>query len=153
MQRTRAGYRRADWCFDFPQYTALSVNNDAREEDPVYRHSRREGILILALWFVCLLYTCTYCYLFGYLSHEPHPNPAGPALGAWIGPLTAFDRDPSTLTTPLGLGIPDWIFYGVILPWLLCIVVTFWFCLFYFVEDDLGEDALATSSASARGES
>jgi hypothetical protein len=131
----------------------VPVKNDAPQEDPVYRHSLREGILILAIWGLCLVYTCTYCYLFGYLSHEPHPSPVGPSLGEWLGPLTAFDRDPATLTTPLGLGIPDWIFYGVVLPWLLCIGVTFWFCLFYFVEDDLGDDALTTDDPGAGGES
>ena len=87
-----------------------------------------------------MVYTCTYCYLRGYLSHEPHPQPTGPALGALVGPLEGFNRDPATLTTPLGLGIPDWIFYGVAIPWVVCIVITVWFCIYYFVEDDLGQD-------------
>lgn len=111
---------------------------EASEEDPVYRHSRREAAFVFALWGACLLYSGTYCYLRGYLSHEPHPAAVGPALGAVVGVLRAFERDPTTLTTPLGLGIPDWIFYGVVTPWLVCIVVTFLFCHFVFVEDELG---------------
>ena len=114
-----------------------SLKSTGGEDDVVYRNSRREAIVILALWTCCLVYTCTYCYLFGYLSHEPHPISTGPALGQIVGPLESFDRVPTTLATPLGLGIPDWVFYGILIPWLLCIAATFWFCLYYYAEDDL----------------
>lgn len=104
----------------------------------------REARIIIILWTVCLVYSCTYCYLNGYLSHPPHPASTGPSIGALCGPLTTFNRDPATLRTPLGLGIPDWVFYGVVVPWLCCILATMWFCLFYFVEDDLGgEDSIS----------
>jgi hypothetical protein len=65
----------------------------------------------------------------------------GTSVGELAGRLHALDRDPQTLSTPLGLGIPDWVFYGLIVPWLVCIAITFWFCLFYFADDDLGEHA------------
>ena len=121
------------------------------EEDTVYRHSVREAIVILSMWVVCFVYTCTYCYLFGYLSHEGNPLSTGPALGSWLGPLEAFDREPASLTTPLGLGIPDWVFYGIAMPWALCILATFWFCLFFFKEDDLGEEGSALPAGGADG--
>jgi len=117
----------------------VDVSRDITEvnDDPIFRHTRREAWFIMILWTACLIYNCTYCYLYGYLSHPPHPVSTGPSIGEMVGPLTSFDRDPATLTTPLGLGIPDWVFYGVVMPWLFCIVATFWFCLFIFVEDDL----------------
>ncbi len=89
------------------------------------------------LWLACCLYTVTYCYLNGYLVHEPHPNAAGPAIGALFGPLEAFDRQPRSLTTPLGLGAPDWVFYGILAPWVIATVAIIVFCLFFYKEDDL----------------
>jgi len=105
--------------------------------DPVYRTSLREGIMILSLWLGVFLYTVTYCYLNGYLSHEPHPNSVGPAIGSMVGSLELYDRDPDSLMMPLGLGIPDWVFYGVVIPWILAILASIAFYLFFFVEDDL----------------
>ena len=111
------------------------------ELDPVYLHTRREATFILILWICCFCYTTTYCYLNGYLSHEAHRNSTGPAIGTMLGDLESMNRDPESLSTPLGLGIPDWVFYGIVIPWALCILITFWFCFFYYVEDDLEAEA------------
>ncbi len=115
----------------------MPTSNNQLRDDPVFLNARREAIVILSLWAVCFVYTCSYCYLRGYLTHTPHPAATGPAIGELVGDLSAFDRAPKSTTFPLGWGIPDWIFYGVIAPWLLCIVVTFWFVLFYFQDDNL----------------
>jgi len=109
-------------------------------EDPVFRNSLREAKIILSIWALAMAYTCTYCYLYGYESHPSDPAAVGPAVSSWFGPLASFDRDPATLTTPFGLGIPDWVFYGVVAPWIVCLLGTFVFCLFIFKEDDLGDD-------------
>jgi hypothetical protein len=116
------------------------VSEDSPKIDPLYRNALREVAVILSAWTICLVYTVTYCYLYGYLSHEGTPESTGPDIGTLVGPLSSFNRDPGSLTTPLGLAIPDWIFYGVVLPWALCILFSFWFCLFYFKEDDLGSE-------------
>lgn len=110
------------------------------EDDPVYRHARREAFFILGLWTSCFFYTIGYCYLNGYLTHEPDPTATGPAISELVGPLESFNRDPESLSEPFGLGIPDWVFYGIVVPWLVCIVATFWFCFFLYVEDDLNDD-------------
>lgn len=118
-------------------------------DDPIYRRCRLEAFLILGLWFCCFLWTTIYCYLFGYLTHEPLPEGKsfGPDIAAVVGRLHAFDRqdefrkNPDSLTTPLGLGIPDWVFWGIVVPWVLCIGISVGFCVFVFREDDLrGED-------------
>ena len=125
-------------------------------EDPIYRHSLREARFILGLWTCCFFYTVSYCYLNGYLSHEPSPGSTGPAIASWFGPLEAFNRDPDSVTYPLGLGIPDWVFYGVALPWVVCIVLSFWYGLFMFAEDDLSEgemqDDIAADNVDAAAE-
>lgn len=114
-----------------------SIPADGWEEDHIYRNSLREARFILGLWTCCFLYTVSYCYLFGYLSHEPLPSATGSAVGSWFGPLEAWNRDPDSVTYPLGLGIPDWVFYGIAIPWVVCVVLSFWYGLFMFSEDDL----------------
>ena len=116
-------------------------------EDRIYRRTLWEAKIILVIWVVALVYTCATCYLYGYESHPSDPSAIGPAVSSWFGPLASFDRDPTSLTTPLGLGIPDWVFYGIVLPWIACIVITFWFCLFVFREDDLGNEEEALLAA------
>ena len=54
--------------------------------------------------------------------------------GYWLG----YCRDPSELQ--LFLGMPDWVFWSVALPWLLGLVFSTWFCFRYMADDDLGID-------------
>jgi hypothetical protein len=112
--------------------TRAAAVDTMQRSSAIYRHTRREALVILLAWAVAFAYTCLSCYRFGYASHAPNPDAWPPA-----GSVPAWDRDPATLTTPLGLGIPDWVFYGIILPWLACIGFTCWFCLRLFVDDDL----------------
>jgi hypothetical protein len=107
-------------------------------EDVLLGNSRREAWIVLLAWLGSLIYTVSVCYLFGYLTHEPSGTSVGPDVASLLGPLTSFNRNPESLTTPLGLGIPDWVFYGIVLPWVACIALTLWFCFRYFSEDDLG---------------
>lgn len=133
--------------------TDAESNGSELVEDPIYRRSLIEARIILSIWAIALVYTCTYCYLFGYVSHPADPAATGPAISELIGPLESFDRDPASLKTPFGLGIPDWIFFGVAAPWLACIVVTIVFCLFFFRADDLGSESESATAAGAGGAS
>ena len=36
--------------------------------------------------------------------------------------------------------MPDWVFWGIAVPWLVCVLFTTWFCFFYMADDDLGRD-------------
>jgi len=107
-------------------------------QDAVFLNSRREAVLILGIWGLSLIYTVSFCYLWGYLTHEPVPVAFGPDVAAILGPLEGFQRDAASVGAPLGLGVPDWVFYGILLPWAVCIGLTLWFCLRVFSEDDLG---------------
>jgi hypothetical protein len=82
-------------------------------DDPLYLNSRREALLILVAWAVCLMWTVTYCYCFGYYV-------AGEAI-------------------VMTLGMPSWVFWGVLVPWFLATVFSIWFGLCYMADDDLGE--------------
>jgi hypothetical protein len=84
------------------------------KEQQLLRNARREGLLIMAVWVVCLIWSLTVGYFFGY--RRP------PAEMSFI------------------LGIPDWVFWSVVLPWTLCLAFSAWFCFLFMVDDDLGQD-------------
>src|SRR5438067_436541 len=83
-------------------------------EDPIVTTARREALVVLAAWIVALIWTIGYCIKFGY------------------------GRDPHTLT--LVLGVPDWIFWGILTPWGACYLFSAWFCYFFMADADLGAD-------------
>lgn len=91
----------------------------SHQTDPVLKNSLREAVIIALSWLLSTVYSCTYCYLFGY--RRP-----GRMLGVEdIRPV---------------LGMPSWFFWGVLAPWAVCAAFTFWFAGFYMADDDLGED-------------
>lgn len=90
-----------------------------RDTDPVVRNARREAIIIGLAWVACTVYSCVYSYLYGYITPE-HP-------------LGAEDLHPI-------LGMPSWVFWGIMAPWAACAVFIFWFAGFYMTDDDLGSD-------------
>ncbi len=91
---------------------------DDSQFDPVFLNARREAIVIFCVWIVCLLWAVPYCYINGY-----------PAAGE--------EFNPDALKTVWG--IPSWVFWGILFPWILANVFTTGFCFFYMVDDDLGE--------------
>lgn len=84
---------------------------DREDWDPGYRNALRETFVLLAIYVAALAYTILYCWFFGY------------------------DRDPATVIT-YG-GIPDWVLWGVFVPWACCVLVTIWFSFFFMADDDL----------------
>lgn len=86
---------------------------DSRE-DPVLTSSRREALIAFAIWLTACVYCIGVCYRYGY------------------------GRDAATLTYVLGF--PDWIFYGVVLPWTICTVLCFLMAYFVIADSDLGEE-------------
>ena len=89
------------------------------DTDPVLKNARREGLVIAAAWLASTIYSCGYSYLFGYIRPDR--------------PLGVDDVQPV-------LGMPSWFFWGVIAPWAVCAVFTFWFAGWVMADDDLGLD-------------
>jgi hypothetical protein len=83
------------------------------KEQELLRHARREGLLIMAVWAVALAWSVGCGYLLGY---DPRRE------------------------IRLILGMPDWIFWAVVLPWGLALLFTAWFCFAFMADDDLGRD-------------
>jgi hypothetical protein len=82
-------------------------------EDSSLRGARREAALVLVLWAVALASTLL------------------------VACRSAYRREPGTLT--FVLGFPDWVFWGVVLPWGASLLVTAAFALF-FMRDATLED-------------
>ena len=82
--------------------------------DPVVIHSRREALVILGAFVLFLVWSVSACYLTGY--HEPTEH-----------------------SLPRVLGMPSWVFWGVLVPWFAADLFSLWFCLFFMVDDPLPE--------------
>ena len=66
-------------------------------------------------WLGCALWVIGYC---------------------WVN---AYDLAPEQVTTVLGF--PDWVFWGVVTPWMVANAFTFWFCLRALKNDEDEEEA------------
>jgi len=84
------------------------------KEQRLLRHARREGILLMTVWAIALVWSVGYAALFGY------------------------DRPADSIR--LILGMPDWVFWSTVVPWGISLVFSVWFCFFYMADDDLGQD-------------
>ena len=84
------------------------------ELDPVFLHSKREARFILVTFLLFAFYT----------------------VGVSYGLGTA-DPDEEQTRAILILGVPHWVFWGIVTPWFAANLVTGWFCFFYMKDDPL----------------
>ena len=96
-----------------------------RREDPVLTNARREALLVFAIWLAAAVYSISVCYRLGY------------------------GRDVATLTYVFGF--PDWIFWGIIVPWTVCTALCFVVPRYVITDEDLGEEQTEESLAAAGG--
>ena len=103
------------------------------EFDPVFVNSRREAKFTLCVFAIFACYTVGVSYAFGYQS----PNDVSSEVS-------------------LTLGMPSWVFWGIVVPWFLANVVTAWYCFCFMKDDPLGDasaPAPALDGESEDGES
>src|SRR5436190_1438484 len=98
----------------FFEYSSLFSLMTQRREDPVLTSARREALLVLSIWLAACVYSISVCYKLGY------------------------HRDVDTLTYVLGF--PDWIFWGIVVPWTVCTALCFVVPRFVITDEDLGEE-------------
>ncbi len=93
------------------------------------RNARCEALTVAVIVLGALVWTVGYCSLRGY-QHSPD---------SWlIRSGLARNRTSDDLTT-YG-GIPDWIFIGIVLPWVICTLLTILLSLRGLADDDLGAE-------------
>ena len=86
----------------------------ARRIDPLVHSSFREALLVSGIWLAAMVWSISVCHLMGY------------------------NRSAGELK--LVLGFPDWVFWGIVVPWITCTVVSCVFGAFYVRDGDLGTD-------------
>jgi hypothetical protein len=104
----------------------MSSNDKNSPPDPVFINARREAIVILIIFALFGIYTLSVSY--------------------WQGLATAED---SSGSIRLVLGMPAWVFWGIVLPWLAANVVTAWFCFAFMRDDEVHPSDQETSQAAA----
>ena len=82
--------------------------------DPVVRTARREALLVVGIWLVTIVYSISTCY--------------------WL----SYNRPAKVLK--LVFGFPDWIFWGIVAPWVLCAGISWLFGAVFVRDAHLGED-------------
>lgn len=105
------------------------MSNGPKRLDPVYVSSRREAIQILAIWGCCLLWTIGY--------------------SRWAG----YHISPGELSTVLGM--PSWVMWGIVVPWIAAGAATIGFALFVIEEnprDALDGESSAPSESPGGGQ-
>src|SRR5262245_38983475 len=97
-----------------PLIVRLPIAMNQLREDPVLTSARREALFVMAIWLSACVYSIVVCYRMGY------------------------GRDVATLNYVLGF--PDWIFWGVVVPWSVCTLLSFLLSYFVIRDEDLGEE-------------
>ena len=87
--------------------------------DPVIIHARREAVVVFAVWLIGIAWTIGYCAMAGY------------------------NVPPEQIR--ITLGMPSWVFWGILVPWILVIFFTIWFGLYYIVDDTLPQGKVESS--------
>jgi hypothetical protein len=90
-----------------------SPKDSVLPEDTLVRRARREAALALGIWLVAMIYSVGYCYLNGY------------------------GRSADSLT--FVLWFPDWVFWGIVAPWVVCILFSLVFAFRVMGDEPLGE--------------
>ncbi len=90
------------------------MNRPVKPVDPLLSSSRREALIVFAIWLGAAIYTVTVCYYMGYgrTSDDLH----------------------------FVLGIPDWVFWGIVIPWMGCLILNGWFSFWYMTDGDLEQE-------------
>ena len=89
--------------------------NDNGQLDPVFVHALRETKLLLLVFLLFMLWTVGY------------------------STFAAFDI-PTDKPLAKVFGMPAWVAWGVLIPWLVADTFIIWFCLTLMAADPLGED-------------
>lgn len=90
------------------------VDLSRRPADPLLVSARREAVVSLAVFAAALAYTVGYCCRFAY-------------------------GRPATEIRYYA-GIPDWVLWGIVAPWIVCLAVTVWFSLGFMRDEPLEPD-------------
>ncbi len=105
-----------------PRHEPSFAPPERRAEDRVYLSARREALVVLVVFVIAMVWSVGYSYAFGY------------------------DGDIRKLT--FVFGFPSWVFWGVVVPWAVCIGRSVFFGAYFVRDEDLGEEPPADEIAA-----
>ena len=103
----------------------MSDSSSTDDLDPLVRSSLREALMVSGIWFGAMVWSVSVC--------------------AWMG----YGRSVEDLK--LVLGFPDWIFWGIVVPWLSCTVISWIFGAWFVNDGELGKDVEAADDLGLGG--
>lgn len=80
---------------------------------PILQSSRREALGVLAVWLTACVWVVGYAILNAYRVESP---------------------------PTLVLGMPSWVFWGIIVPWFACLAAIIYAAFWGIRDEELGED-------------
>ncbi|MDP1561267.1 MAG: DUF997 family protein [Pirellulaceae bacterium] len=104
-------------------YGLPEPDDEPWELDPQFLQCRREMLVVFALFMVSFIWTVAASYLLGYRT---------PTL-----------EEASNI--PLIWGMPVWVFWAVLAPWILIDLVAVWFCFFYMQDEPVTRSHFETT--------
>jgi hypothetical protein len=93
------------------------------------RNARREAIVVALIVLGSLVWAVGFCILRGY-QHAPD---------SWLI-RTGLARNRTGLDLVTYGGIPDWVLFGIVMPWGICTLLTIALSLRGLADDDLGAE-------------
>ena len=128
--------------------------------DPEYLQSLRELVVILLLFGVCFVWTIGVSALAGYNvaqhgvseasgessqtgstgKHEVEGQADDSTLfGEKVGPDVG-NMSNGQMAASIVLGMPSWVFWGIVLPWIIIDIAVIWFCFRFMQSNSLPQD-------------
>ncbi len=102
------------------------IDPETHEYDPVFVHSLREAKVILAVFAVFATYVLSTAF--------------------WLGLPRKAELDGEAI--PTVMGVPSWVFWSIVVPWLAANVVTGWFCFGLLQKDPLEDKQLISGEST-----
>ena len=99
------------------------TNVSKPEELPLLKAARREAVIAFSMWLTATVYSVGYCCTYGY------------------------GRKAESLT--FVIGFPDWIFWGLVLPWGIFTVAASVFAMCFMTDQDLDTGLAVVSESKA----
>lgn len=97
----------------------------SRNTDPLVHSAFREALLVVGIWLAAGVWSISVCYRMGY--HRRIED------------------------LKLVLGFPDWVFWGIVVPWVTCTLVSIVFGAIFVRDGDLGQDLEDTDDLGLGG--
>jgi hypothetical protein len=90
---------------------AVDDTKSERKELPLLKSAKREALAAFTIWLAAMIYSVSYCIQYGYAR--------------------------TAESLKFIFGFPDWVFWGLVLPWGICTIAASLFAFVFMTDEDL----------------